>query len=100
MTEKKEPKKFEDAMAELEQVVRKLEVGDASLEKSLELFERGVALAGFCHHSLEDAQKRIEIATKNSDGSLVLTPFGSPASEEEGGEEEDDTPPKPGRRRA
>ena len=81
--EPKEPKKFEEALAELEQVVRKLEDGDVSLEKSLELFERGVALAGFCHKRLEEAQQRIEIATKGPDGSLVLAPF-APGEDGEG----------------
>jgi len=74
-SKEKEPKKFEEALAELEQVVRKLESGDATLEKSLELFERGVSLAGFCHKKLEEAQKRIEVATKGPDGKLVLAPF-------------------------
>ena len=42
-------KDFESAIAELETIVKTLEEGDLALEKSLELFERGVQLSRFCH---------------------------------------------------
>ena len=54
-------KDFEAAIAELETIVKKLEEGDLALEKSLELYERGVQLSRFCHARLEDAERRIEI---------------------------------------
>ena len=54
-------KDFEAAIAELEGIVKKLEEGDLALEKSLELYERGVYLSRFCHSRLEDAERRIEI---------------------------------------
>ena len=54
-------KDFEAAIAELEGIVKKLEEGDLPLEKSLELYERGVQLSRFCHARLEDAEKRIEV---------------------------------------
>ena len=54
-------KDFEAAIAELETIVKKLEEGDLALEKSLELYERGVQLSRFCHTRLEDAERRIEI---------------------------------------
>ncbi len=54
-------KDFEAAIAELEAVVKKLEEGDLSLEKSLELYERGVQLSRFCHGRIEEAERRIEI---------------------------------------
>jgi exodeoxyribonuclease VII small subunit len=54
-------KDFESAIAELERVVKLLEEGDLPLEKSLELFERGVQLSRFCHSSLEAAERRIEV---------------------------------------
>jgi len=38
------------------------------------IVRRGVSLAGFCHKKLEEAQKRIEVATKGPDGKLVLAP--------------------------
>jgi exodeoxyribonuclease VII small subunit len=54
-------KDFEAAIAELEGIVKKLEEGDMPLEKSLELYERGVQLSRFCHARLEDAERRIEV---------------------------------------
>jgi exodeoxyribonuclease VII small subunit len=52
---------FEAAISELEAIVKKLEEGDLALEKSLELYERGVQLSRFCHARLEEAERRIEI---------------------------------------
>jgi exodeoxyribonuclease VII small subunit len=60
-------KDFEAAIAELETIVKKLEDGDLTLEKSLELYERGVQLSRFCHTRLEEAEKRIEILTERGD---------------------------------
>lgn len=58
---KKTTKDFESAITELEQIVKTLEEGELPLEKSLELFERGVKLSKFCHNTLEEAERRIEI---------------------------------------
>ncbi len=52
---------FESALAELESIVKTLEEGDLTLEKSLALFERGVELSRFCHARLDDAERRIEV---------------------------------------
>ncbi len=60
-------KDFEAAIAELETIVKKLEDGDLALEKSLELYERGVQLSRFCHTKLEAAEKRIEILNERGD---------------------------------
>jgi exodeoxyribonuclease VII small subunit len=54
-------KDFEAAVAELEGIVKRLEEGDLPLEKSLELYERGVQLSRFCHARLEEAERRIEV---------------------------------------
>ena len=54
---------FESAIAELETIVKALEAGDLTLERSLALFERGVELSRFCHARLEDAERRIEVLT-------------------------------------
>lgn len=56
-------KDFESAIAELERLVKTLEEGDLALEKSLELFERGVQLSRFCHSKLEEAERRVEVLT-------------------------------------
>jgi exodeoxyribonuclease VII small subunit len=60
-------KDFEAAIAELETIVKKLEEGDLALEKSLELYERGVQLSRFCHTRLEEAEKRIEILNERGE---------------------------------
>ncbi len=52
---------FESALTELEQLVQQLENGDLTLEKSLQLFERGVELSRYCHTQLETAERRLEI---------------------------------------
>ena len=67
-------KDFEAAIAELETIVKKLEEGDLALEKSLELYERGVQLSRFCHSQLEQAERRIEIL--NERGQLKPAPQG------------------------
>jgi exodeoxyribonuclease VII small subunit len=54
-------KDFEAAIAELEDIVKKLEEGDLALEASLALYERGVQLSRFCHARLEEAERRIEV---------------------------------------
>jgi exodeoxyribonuclease VII small subunit len=60
-------KDFESAIAELESIVKRLEDGDLPLEKSLELYERGVQLSRFCHARLEDAERRIEILNERGE---------------------------------
>mgnify|MGYP003577369725 CR=1 FL=1 len=56
-------KDFETAIAELESIVKKLEEGELPLEQSLALYERGVQLSRFCHSTLEQAERRVEILT-------------------------------------
>lgn len=54
-------KDFESALAELDTIVRKMEEGELTLEKSMELYERGLQLSRFCHTTLEAAEHRIEL---------------------------------------
>lgn len=56
-------KDFETAIAELEKIVKQLEDGDLSLDTSLALFERGVALSRYCQDQLGNAERRIEQLT-------------------------------------
>ena len=65
-------KTFEASLAELEEVVRKLESGDLPLEESLKLFEDGVRLSRECRERLVNAERRIEILMKDDDGNLSL----------------------------
>lgn len=67
--------KFEDAMAELEDVVERLEGGDIALEASLAAFERGVALVRQLHGRLDAVQARIEELTRNERGEIVTKPL-------------------------
>lgn len=56
---------YEQARAELAQVVRQLEAGDAPLEQSLAMWERGEALATHCQNWLDQARARLEAASQN-----------------------------------
>lgn len=60
---KEEETSLEEALDDLEQIVELLEEGKMSLEESLELYERGMKLAGLCQSRLESAEKRIECLT-------------------------------------
>ena len=61
------PLDFETALAQLEQLVQKLESGDLSLEASLQEYERGVQLTRVCQNALKQAEQRVQLV--NSDGS-------------------------------
>lgn len=74
MPRKKSTTLFEDSLAELEQLVEKLEQGDISLEDSLKIFERGIKLTRSCQKSLQEAEQKVQILlTKN--GQQSLEPF-------------------------
>ena len=75
-------KDFEGAIAELEAIVKKLEEGDLPLEKSLELYERGVQLSRFCHARLEDAEKRIEVLNERGELKPAPATLGLPGGED------------------
>jgi exodeoxyribonuclease VII small subunit len=76
MAEKKEPKlTFEAGLERLEQIVKQLEQGDLALEKSLELFEEGMKLSGLCRKQLEEAESKVELLVKKSDGKMAAEPF-------------------------
>jgi len=59
---------FEDALGTLEDIVRKLEGGQVSLEDSLEIYTRGTRLRQHCEAKLKDASARIEKITMTQDG--------------------------------
>jgi exodeoxyribonuclease VII small subunit len=63
--------KFEDALQRLELIVDQLEAGNLALEESLKVFEEGVGLARRCAKYLDDAEKRIEILTRDQNGLLT-----------------------------
>jgi len=65
---------FESCLDELEKVVKELEAGDLPLEKSLELFERGMGLSESCRKQLEAAETRVEMLVRK-EGKLIAEPF-------------------------
>jgi exodeoxyribonuclease VII small subunit len=66
--------KFEEALARLEDIVRKMEAGDMTLEESLKAFEEGIKLARLCSRKLDEAERRVEVLIKQED-ELVIKPF-------------------------
>ena len=80
MSENSEPADFEQALAELEALVGRLERGDLPLDEALKNFERGVALTRHCQAALKSAQQKVEILLSGSNGAK-LVPFS--ASEED-----------------
>ena len=74
--------KFEDALQRLERIVDQLEGGNLPLEESLKVFEEGVGLARHCARYLDEAEKRIELLTRDESGMLKTEPF--PVPEDDG----------------
>jgi exodeoxyribonuclease VII small subunit len=73
MPESKTPD-FEQALAELEALVERLERGDLPLDEALKTFERGVELTRHCQGSLKAAQQRVEVLLKRN-GQVEPEPF-------------------------
>ncbi len=69
---------FEETLARLEAVVLKLESGDLPLDEALQAFEEGVRLARVCSARLEDAERRVHLLTRRSDGQEAEIPFTIP----------------------
>lgn len=66
---------FEQAFAELEEIVRTLEAGNQSLEEALALYERGMQLATRCQELLDAAELRIRQLVPNSEGGYDVVEF-------------------------
>jgi len=66
--------KFEETLGRLEDIVRKMEAGDMTLEESLKAFEEGIKLARLCSRKLDEAERRVEVLIKQED-ELVIKPF-------------------------
>ncbi len=63
---------FEDALAELERIVRGLEGGQQKLEDAITAYERGAALRRHCEAKLAEAETRVQALVERADGSLSL----------------------------
>jgi len=63
---------FEEALKKLEHVAKKLEVGNMSLDESVQLFEEGSKLKKHCEMLLKEAQLKVEKIIENPDGSVSV----------------------------
>ena len=66
---------FEEALRELESVVKSLEDGQGSLDNAIVAYEKGIKLKAFCEEKLAAAKLRIEQITTKSDGSISTSEF-------------------------
>jgi exodeoxyribonuclease VII small subunit len=66
---------FEDALAELDQIVRGLEGGTLKLDAAVQAFERGVKLRRHCEAKLAEVEARVEALVQRTDGSLGTRPL-------------------------
>jgi len=69
---KSKEQSFEEQLKRLEAIVNALETQEVDLEQSLKLFEEGIQLTRHCQKRLQDAKKKVEILTNDSD---ELKPF-------------------------
>ena len=81
MTKPAKEENFEAALKELEGIVEQLERGDLPLEKSLELFERGITLTRVCQKRLDEAEHKVEMLIQQQGDDFTTAPF----DESEGG---------------
>lgn len=65
---------FETCLDELEKVVKELEGGELSLERSIQLFERGMSLSDTCRQQLEAAETRVDMLIRR-EGKMTAEPF-------------------------
>ena len=66
---------FEEAIAELEGIVRKLEEGKGKLDDAIDSYERGTMLRRHCEAKLAEAQARIDKIVPTADGTVKTVPF-------------------------
>lgn len=70
-----EQKKFEDELSDLEAIVARIDSGELSLEESISAFERGVGLVRSLNRKLDDAEQKVEVLMRNTQGDLKTTPY-------------------------
>ena len=67
--------KFEEALLQLEDVVRKLESGSITLDEAISVYEEAIKLVKVCHNKLENAEAKLKILVESDDGSITDRPF-------------------------
>jgi exodeoxyribonuclease VII small subunit len=65
---------FEDALAELEQIVRRLEGGQVKLDEAIQSYERGAQLKQHCERKLNEAQQRVDRIVIGPEGAVSTEP--------------------------
>jgi len=65
---------FEEALAELEQLVRRLEGGQVRLDEAILCYERGALLKRHCERKLNEAQQRVDRIVIGGDGAITAEP--------------------------
>jgi len=66
---------FEESCERLENIVKKLEGGEMSLDESLSAFEEAVSLVKICNEKLECAERKVKMLVTAADGTVTDTPF-------------------------
>ena len=66
--------RFEESLEKLEEIVKRMEAGEMTLEESLKAFEEGIKLARLCAKKLDEADRRVELLLRQ-EGELVTKPF-------------------------
>lgn len=74
MAEEPNAVSFENALAELERLVERMEEGELSLEESLKTYERGIELSRACQRALDAAEQRIQVLSEQ-DGDRETAPL-------------------------
>ena len=74
-------KKFEDALADLEKIVQRLEDPDVPLDEAVGLFEDGIKLSRFCAQKLDEVEKRVEMLLHNAPDGAVTCLFDEAGAE-------------------
>ena len=69
-----DPMSFEEALTELQALVKALEKGDAKLEEAIVAYERGAALKRHCERKLREAQEKVDKIVVGTDGGLSTEP--------------------------
>lgn len=75
MTDSNSAFDFEQAMADLEQLVSRMERGDLTLEESLQTFEQGIRLTNACQQALSSAEQRVQVLIETAQGGSEARPF-------------------------
>jgi exodeoxyribonuclease VII small subunit len=73
---------FEQALNELESIVKLMEDGNLELDDTLKMFEKGIVLSRICSDKLKKAEKKISVLMANENGEMVLQPATIPEEQE------------------